>query len=112
MLEYDTSWLGKEFDRYTYNVTKEEIVEFAQSIGETNPLYIDEAMPEQRPMVASLPANVLHRLPEMPDCLISLSYGVALMAARSTAPAPIALGMPYHRGRPHCAGLRRRDAAT
>ena len=43
MLEYDTSWLGKEFDRYTYNVTKEEIVEFAQSIGETNPLYIDEA---------------------------------------------------------------------
>ena len=43
MLEYDTSWLGKEFDRYTYNVSKEEIVEFAQSIGETNPLYIDEA---------------------------------------------------------------------
>ena len=28
MLEYDTSWLGKEFDRYSYSVTKEEIVEF------------------------------------------------------------------------------------
>ena len=42
MLEYDTSWIGKEFDRYTYNVTKDEIIEFAQSIGETNPLYTDE----------------------------------------------------------------------
>lgn len=43
MLEYDTSWVGKEFDRYTYEVTKEEIAEFAQSIGETHPLYTDEA---------------------------------------------------------------------
>ena len=46
MLEFDTSWIGKEFDRYTYQVTKEEIMEFAASIGETNPLYTDEnAMP-------------------------------------------------------------------
>lgn len=43
MLEYDSSWIGKEFDRYTYHVTKEEIVEFAQSIGETDPVYLDEA---------------------------------------------------------------------
>ena len=42
MLEYDTSWIGKAFDRYTYQVTKEEIVEFARAIGETNPLYTDE----------------------------------------------------------------------
>lgn len=41
MLEYDTSWIGKEFDRYSYAVTAEEIVEFAQSVGETNPLYTD-----------------------------------------------------------------------
>lgn len=43
MLEYDASWVGKEFDRYRYEVTKEEIVEFAKSVGETNPLYVDEA---------------------------------------------------------------------
>jgi acyl dehydratase len=42
VLEYDASWIGKEFDRYTYQVTKEEIVGFAKSIGETNPLYNDE----------------------------------------------------------------------
>ena len=23
VLEFDTSWIGKEFDRYTYQVTKE-----------------------------------------------------------------------------------------
>ena len=49
MLEYDTSWLGKEFDRYAYNVSKEEIVEFAQSVGETNPLYTDEAYARTTP---------------------------------------------------------------
>src|SRR5215467_10595611 len=49
VLEYDTSWIGKEFDRYTYTVTKEEIVEFAQSIGETNPLYTDEAYAQATP---------------------------------------------------------------
>jgi len=49
VLEYDTGWLGKEFDRYSYSVTKEEIVEFAQSIGETNPLYTDEAYAKTTP---------------------------------------------------------------
>src|SRR5262249_17119046 len=49
VLEYDTSWIGKEFDRYTYNVTKDEIVEFAQSIGESNPLYTDEAYARATP---------------------------------------------------------------
>jgi acyl dehydratase len=49
VLEYDTSWIGKEFDRYTYTVTKEEIVAFAQSIGETNPLYTDEAYARTTP---------------------------------------------------------------
>lgn len=42
MLEYDTSWIGKPFDRYTYQVTRDEIVEFARSIGETNALYTDD----------------------------------------------------------------------
>jgi acyl dehydratase len=43
VLEYDTSWIGKEFDRYTYAVTGEEIREFALSLGEMNPLYTDAA---------------------------------------------------------------------
>lgn len=42
MLEYDASVVGQEFDRYTYEVTREDIVEFATSLGETNPLYTDE----------------------------------------------------------------------
>lgn len=49
MLEYDSSWIGKEFDRYTYNVTREEIIEFAQAIGETNPVYLDEAYAKTTP---------------------------------------------------------------
>ena len=42
MLEYDESWIGKEFDRYEYTVTRDEIVEFATALGETNPLFTDE----------------------------------------------------------------------
>ena len=49
VLEYDASWIGKEFDRYTYNVTKEEIVTFATALGETNPLYTDEAYAKTTP---------------------------------------------------------------
>lgn len=49
MLEYDASWVGKEFDRYTYEVTKEEIVAFAESVGDTNPLYTDEAYAKGTP---------------------------------------------------------------
>src|SRR5207245_4800485 len=49
VLEYDNSWLGKEFDRYSYSVSKEEIVAFAQSIGDTNPLYTDEAYAKTTP---------------------------------------------------------------
>jgi acyl dehydratase len=42
VLEYDASVVGQEFDRYTYEVTREDIVAFAASLGETNPLYTDE----------------------------------------------------------------------
>lgn len=49
MLEYDTSVIGREFDRYTYRVTKEEIAEFAASLGDTNPLYTDEAYAKNTP---------------------------------------------------------------
>jgi acyl dehydratase len=47
VLEYDTVGSGKNLT-YT-NVTREDIVEFAQSIGETNPLYTDEAYAKTTP---------------------------------------------------------------
>lgn len=41
MLEYDESCLGKEFDRYEYTVTQNDIAEFATALGETNLLFTD-----------------------------------------------------------------------
>jgi acyl dehydratase len=77
VLEYDTSWLGKEFDRYSYSVTKEEIVEFAQSIGETNPLYTDEAYAKTTPyggLIAPPTFCIVFRsYARLPD--LKLNYG-------------------------------------
>lgn len=41
VLEYDESCLGKEFDRYEYTVTQNDIAEFATALGETNLLFTD-----------------------------------------------------------------------
>ena len=49
MLEYDTSVIGREFDRYSYHVTQEDIAEFAAALGETNPLYTDAAYASTTP---------------------------------------------------------------
>ena len=77
MLEYDASWIGKEFDRYTYTVTKEEILEFARALGETNPLYTDEAYAKTTPyggLIAPPTFCVVFRSQAMmPD--LKLSYG-------------------------------------
>jgi acyl dehydratase len=77
VLEYDTSWIGKEFDRYTFEVSKEEIVEFARSIGETNPLYTDEEYARTTPyggLIAPPTFSVVFRSrARMPD--LQLSYG-------------------------------------
>lgn len=77
VLEYDTSVIGMEFDRYTYQVTKEEIVEFAVSLGETNPLYTDEEYAETSPyggIVAPPTFCVAFRSDaRMPD--LKLNYG-------------------------------------
>jgi acyl dehydratase len=43
MLTFDTSWIGKEFDRYAFEVTQEDIAEFAASVGEEDLLYCDAA---------------------------------------------------------------------
>ena len=43
-LEFDRSIIGQVFDETTFPpITKEEILEYAASLGETNPLYTDEA---------------------------------------------------------------------
>jgi acyl dehydratase len=43
-LEFDKSIIGKVFDETEFPpVTKEEILEFAAALGETNPLYTNEA---------------------------------------------------------------------
>jgi acyl dehydratase len=76
-LEYDASWIGKEFDRYTYQVTKEEVIEFAQSVGETNPLYTDEAYAKTTPyggLIAPPTFGVVFRSrAHMPE--LRLNYG-------------------------------------
>jgi acyl dehydratase len=43
-LEFDRSIIGQVFDETSFpSITKEEILEYATSLGETNPLYTDEA---------------------------------------------------------------------
>ena len=49
-LDFDRSILEKVFDETTFSpITKEEILSFAAALGETNPLYTDEAAAAQGP---------------------------------------------------------------
>jgi acyl dehydratase len=77
VLEYDASWIGKEFDRYTYTVTKEEVATFATALGETNPLYTDESYAKTTPyggIIAPPTFCIVFRSNAMlPD--LKLSYG-------------------------------------
>jgi acyl dehydratase len=77
VLTYDESWLGKTFDRYSYEVTKEDIVAFATSLGETNPLFTDEEYAKNTPyggLIAPPTFCVAFRShANMPD--LKLSYG-------------------------------------
>ncbi len=77
MLTFDTSWIGKDFDRYSFAVTQEDIAEFAASVGETNPLYCDTAYAKTTPyggIVAPSTFCVVFRSnAALPD--LKLSYG-------------------------------------
>ena len=77
VLEYDASWIGKEFDRYTYTVTKEEVATFATALGETNPLYTDASYAKTTPyggIIAPPTFCIVFRSNAMlPD--LKLSYG-------------------------------------
>jgi len=49
-LEFDTSIIGQVFDETDFPpVTTEEILEFAAALGESNPLYTDEAAATKGP---------------------------------------------------------------
>jgi acyl dehydratase len=49
-LDFDRSILGKVFDETSFPpITKEEILDFAAALGETNPLYTDEAAAAKGP---------------------------------------------------------------
>ena len=77
MLTFDTSWIGKEFDRYSYKATQEDIAEFAASVGEQDPMYHDAVYAGSTPhggIVA--PATfciVVRSNAPLPD--LKLSYG-------------------------------------
>ena len=77
MLTFDTSWIGKEFDRYSYKATQEDIAEFAASVGERDPMYRDAVYAGSTPhggIVA--PATfciVVRSNAPLPD--LKLSYG-------------------------------------
>jgi acyl dehydratase len=49
-LDFDRSILGQVFDETSFPpITKEEILEFSAALGETNPLYTDEAVAAKGP---------------------------------------------------------------
>ncbi len=77
MLTFDTSWIGKDFDRYAFEVTREDIAEFAASVGETDPLYCDEGYAKTTPyggIVAPATFCIVFRSnAALPD--LKLSYG-------------------------------------
>ena len=77
MLTFDTSWIGKEFDRYSFEVSQEDIAEFAASVGETDPLYRDTAYAKNTPyggIVAPATFCIVFRSnAALPD--LKLSYG-------------------------------------
>ena len=49
-LEFDRSIIGQVFDETPFPpITKEELLEYAASLGETNPVYTDEAVAKTGP---------------------------------------------------------------
>ena len=48
-LDYDRSVVGGEVEVGYHEVTKEKIIEYADALGETNPLYLDEEFAKGTP---------------------------------------------------------------
>ena len=43
-INYDRSFLGKEFPIGTFEISRDMILEFSQVSGEVNPIYVDETL--------------------------------------------------------------------
>ena len=76
-MEYDRSLLGKEHRAGPFEVTRDLIRAFSDAIGETNPLYLDEAAAREagHPTVLAPPAlcTIFVRDVTIPD--INLKFG-------------------------------------
>ena len=46
-INYDRSYLDKEFPIGTFEISREMILEFSQASGEVNPIYVDEKLAAQ-----------------------------------------------------------------
>ena len=82
-LDYDRSLHEKEHQAGPFEVTKEEIQAFSKGIGETNPIYLDEAAARSqgyRSLVApsTFCTILVHRV-DLPD--INLKFGRTQMHA-------------------------------
>lgn len=76
-LEYDRSLYGKEHQAGPFEVTKEVIQAFSRSIGETNPLYMDETAAQaagyRRLVAPPTLCTIFVRQVSLPD--INLKFG-------------------------------------
>ena len=95
-LEYDRSLYGKEHLAGPFEVTKQLIRDFSRSVGETNPVFVDEAAAQNaghRGLVAppTFCTALVHRV-SLPD--INLKFGRMQVHAgqRVTPRAPIVAG--------------------
>jgi acyl dehydratase len=75
-IEFDRSIIGVDVPIGSHKVTKREIVAYAEAMGETNPLYLDEKVAKNGPYGTIIaPPGFYHsiRLKQMPD--IKLKFG-------------------------------------
>ena len=69
-IEFDRSVIGVDVPVGSHKVTKREIVAYAEAMGETNPLYLDEEAAKNGPYGTIIaPPGFYHsiRLKQMPD---------------------------------------------
>ncbi len=61
-IDFDRSVLGVDYDVGTHQVTKEQVVAYAQALGETNPLYLDEEAAKAGPYGAIIAPPLFYNM--------------------------------------------------
>ena len=61
-LDYDSSVVGVEVDVGTHKVEQEDIIAYAKALGETSPLYLDEAAAKAGPHGAIIAPPLFYNL--------------------------------------------------